>query len=111
MFGLLLIPLLCLFYEKSTNAIIAYRDRANRWRTAGARERERIVREEAAWRTIGRLIGGSGLAVGALSVASTGLAVMWVLVGWRVVKPIRSELRDACLYRSTGSSDEPPYQW
>jgi hypothetical protein len=26
---------------------------------------------------------------------------------WRVVKPIREEMRDACAYRSTGAMDEP----
>lgn len=111
MFELFVIALLCLFYAKGARAIVAYRDRNQKWREADAQQRARLVREECAWRIIGRLVGAGGLVIGALAVASPGLAVMWALVAWRVVKPIKAEMREACSYRSTGASDEPPYSW
>jgi len=111
MFDLLVIALLCLFYAKGKRAIIAYENREQRWRDADAPKRERIVRQECAWRVFGRLVGAAGLAIGVFTVASAGQAVLWALITVRVVRPIRSEMREACGYRSTGSDDEPPYSW
>ena len=111
MFDLLFIVLLCLAYAKGKRAIVGYQDREQRWRNADAEQRERFVREEYAWRVLGRLAGAGCLAIGASIVASPGLAVMWGIVGWRLVRPIRQDLREACLYRSTGRSDEPPHSW
>lgn len=109
MFDLLVIALLCLLVVKGKRAIVAYEHRAQRWRDADAGERERIVREECAWRVIGRSVGATGIGIAAFCVASPGLALMCALVAWRVVKPIRAELRDACSYHSTGAGDEPRY--
>jgi hypothetical protein len=111
MFELLIIGLLVLVYAKGARALLAYRDREQKWRDADAQQRERIVRDECAWRVIGRVVGAGGLAVGAITVASPGLAAMWAVVAWRLVKPTRQDLRDACSYHSTGTSDEPPYSW
>jgi hypothetical protein len=111
MFDLFVIALLCLIYAKGTRTLLAYQDREQRWRGADANKRERIVREECAWRVLGRLVGAAGLAIGAFTVASAGLAVMWALVAWRLLKPIKSEMTEACGYRSTGSDDEAPYSW
>jgi hypothetical protein len=108
---LLVIVLLCVIYAKATRAVAAYQDRGQRWREADADQRERIVHEECAWRVIGRFVAAGGLAIGAFTVASAGLAVMWALVAWRIVKNIKTEMREACSYRSTGSRDEPPYSW
>jgi hypothetical protein len=111
MFELLAIAVSCLVYVKGTRALVAYRDREQRWREADANKRKRIVREECALRVIGRVLGAGGLAIGACTVGSAGLAAMWALVAWRVVKPIKAEMREACSYRSTGSIDEAPYPW
>jgi hypothetical protein len=111
MLDLLVIALLCLGYAKGKRAIVSYQNREQEWRTADAEQRERIVREECAWRVLGRVAGAGTLIAGGFITASPGLAVMWALVAWRVVKPIRSEMREACLYRSTGRSDESPHSW
>ena len=110
MLDLFVIALFCfVFYAKGKRAILAYQDRPQKWRAANAGERERLVREEAAWRTIGRLVGAGGLAIGAFAVASPGLAVMWAIVAWRIVAPIKQEIMDANSFRSTGDKNEPPY--
>ncbi len=112
MFDLLVIALLCLLYAKGTRAIVAYRDRERRWRDADAQQRERTVRDECAWRVIGRVVGAAGLGIGGFTFASPALAAMWAVVGWRLLRPIKNEMREACSYRSTGSRDEPPpYSW
>jgi hypothetical protein len=108
MFELLVIAVLCLVYAKGTRALF---DRERKWRDADARQRERIVREECALRVLGRVIGATGLGIGAFIVASPALATMWAIIGWRLLVPIKQETRDACSYRSTGASDELPYQW
>jgi hypothetical protein len=111
MIDLLVMALLCLIYRKGARAIAAYHNRAQIWRDADAKQRERAVRDECAWRVIGRVLVAGGLAIGACTVGSTGLAAMWALVAWRVVKPIKADMREACSYRSTGESDEAPYSW
>jgi len=99
------------FAAKGLRALHDCKDREQRWRSADANQRASIVREECAWRVLGRLAGAAGLAIGAFTVASGGLAVMWALMALRVVRPIRAEMREACGYRSTGSDDEAPYSW
>ncbi len=111
MFDLFVLALLCLACAKGRRALLAYRHRKQEWRRADAEQRQKTVREECAWRVIGRLVGAGGLAIAAFTVASPGLAVMWALVALRVIKPIKAEMREACSYRSTGASDEPPYSW
>jgi hypothetical protein len=106
MFDVLVIALLCLVYAKGKRAVVAYRDREQRWREADAHGRERIVREQCAFRVIGRVIGAAGLGIGAFIVASPALATMWAIVGLRLLMPIKQEMRDACSYRSTGAPDE-----
>jgi hypothetical protein len=85
--------------------------RKERWRNADPLMRERIVRLECAWRAIGRVAGAGALIVGAFNIGSPALAAMWAVAAWRVVKPIKQEMRDACSYRATGTKDEPPYSW
>jgi len=107
MFDLLVIAVVCLAYAKVKRTIVA----KQRWTEANAHERERIVKDECAWRVIGRVMAAAGLGIGAFTIASPGLAVMWTLVAWRVVKPIKAEMREAGKFRSSGASDEPPYLW
>jgi hypothetical protein len=111
MFELLIIAVLSLAFAKGKKAVVAYQDREQRWHEANGEQRERIVREECGWRILGRVAASGGLAVGAFVVASPALAVMWGLAAWRLLKPIKEEMRDAASYHSTGRSDEPPYSW
>ena len=111
MFDLLFIVLLCLAYAKGKSAIVAHQDRGRRWRGANANKRERIVREECGWRILGRVAACGGLAIGAFAAASPAFAVICGLSAWRLLKPIRAEMRDACAFRSTGSDDEALYCW
>ena len=106
MLDLLVIGVLCLFYTKAKCTVVA----KQKWRESDAVQRQRTVRNECASRVLGRLVGACGLVLGATAV-SPGLGVMWVLVAVRVIEPIRAEMRDACSYRSTGATDEPPYSW
>ncbi len=107
MLDLLVVAVLCLLCSKATHTVVA----RQRWRESDAVQRQRTVRNECAFRVIGRLVGACGLVIGALAVVSPGLGAMWVLVALRIIKPIRAEMRDACSYRSTGASDEVPYSW
>jgi hypothetical protein len=111
MLYLFVIGLFCFVYAKGKRAIVAYEHRPQRWREADAGERERMVKLECACRVIGRAGAAAGLGIAAFTLASPGLTVLWALTAWRVVKPIRAEMRDACAYRSTGSDDEAPYCW
>lgn len=81
--------------------------REHNWRHADAFERERIVRKAVGWRVIGRVAGAGALAVGAVTFAPLPLVPIWLMAGYRLLKPIRQEMRDACTYRSTGVRDEP----
>jgi hypothetical protein len=77
------------------------------WRNADAVERERMVRMACGWRVIGRVVGAGTLVAGASIAASPALGFALCLAAWRTLKPIQQEMRDACAYRSTGSTDEP----
>jgi len=107
MLDLLIIGAMGLLYAKAKCTVAA----KQRWRASDAGQRQRTVRNECAFRVIGRLIGGCGLLIGAFTIVSPGLGVMWALVALRIVKPIKAEMREACSYRSTGAYDEPPYSW
>jgi hypothetical protein len=107
MLDLLAVGVLCLLCAKARSTVLA----RQRWRQSNAMQRQRTVRNECAFRVIGRLVGVCGLVIGAFSVVSPSLGLMWALVALRVVLPIRAEMREACAYRSTGSDDEAPYCW
>lgn len=107
MIDLLVIGVLCLLCVKAKHTVVA----RQRWREADAVQRQRTVRSECAFRVVGRLVSASSLVIGALTIVSPGLGMIWVLVALRVIKPIRAEMREACSYRSTGMRDEAPYSW
>jgi len=81
--------------------------REHKWRHADAFERERMVRIAVGWRVIGRVASAGALAVGAVAFAPLPLLPICLIGGYRLLKPIRQEMRDACAYRSTGARDEP----
>ena len=110
MLNLLVIALLFFACAKGKRAVIAYQSREQEWRTADAEQRQRIVRGECAWRVLGR-VAGAGTLIASAFLASPALSVMWILAAWRVIEPTKSEMRSACLYRSSGRNDEPPYSW
>lgn len=85
------------------------RDRA--CRDADASGRERIVRLECGWRVIGRVVAAGVLLTGAFATASPVLKLACTVSAWRVIKPVRREMRDACSYHSTGANDERPYMF
>jgi hypothetical protein len=66
------------------------------------------VRKAAGRRVVGRLAGAGALVVGAATLVSLPLIPIWLLAGYRLLKPIPEEMRDACTYRSTSAQDEPP---
>jgi hypothetical protein len=49
------------------------------------------------------------LVAGASVAASSTLGFACCQAAWRMLKPIKQEMRDACAYRSTGAEDEPRY--
>jgi len=81
--------------------------RDHNWRNADAVERERMVRKACGWRVIGRVVGAGALVAGASVAASSTIGFACCLAAWRMLKPIKQEMRDACAYRSTGAPDEP----
>lgn len=85
--------------------------RKQQWRDADALARERIVRQECAWRVIGRVAGTGALLAVAFATASPVFALMCAATAWRLIKPTRQEMRSAVSFRSTGAEDEPHYSW
>ncbi len=81
--------------------------RDDHWRNADAVERENMVRKACGWRVIGRVAGAGALVAGASIAASSTIGFACCLAAWRMLKPIKQEMRDACAYRSTGAPDEP----
>jgi hypothetical protein len=77
------------------------------WRRANAFERERMVRKSCGWRVIGRFAGAGALVTGVFVASSPALGVVCCMAAWRMLKPIKQEMRDACAYKSTGADDEP----
>jgi integrase len=61
------------------------------------------------WRVLGRVAGAGALVAGVSVVASSTIGFACCLAAWRILKPIKQEMRDACAYRSTGAADEPRY--
>jgi hypothetical protein len=83
--------------------------REHNWQQADAFERERMVRVEEGWRIIGRVLGVGCCAVGAVLAFPTPAVVIFGMGAYRLLKPIRQEMRAACAYRSTSARDEPRY--
>ena len=79
------------------------------WRLADVLERERMVRRACGWRVIGRVVGAGALITGAFVVTSRGLIFGCCMGAWRLLSPVREEMRDACGYKSTGAEDERRY--
>ena len=115
--ALIVLPLLLVLkaaqflFERPLNEVVGavneVRDR--HWRNADAVERERMVRKACGWRVIGRVVGAGALVAGASIAASSTIGFACCLAAWRMLKPIKQEMRDACAYRSTGAADEPRY--
>ncbi len=80
--------------------------REHNWRNADAVEREKMVRKACGWRVIGRVVGAGALVGGAFVATSSTIGFAFCLAAWRMLKPIKQEMRDACAYRSTGAEDE-----
>jgi hypothetical protein len=80
-----------------------------KWKHADAAARERMVRVKGSWRIIARVVGAGCCAAGVVLTFPTPVVVIFGLGAYRLLKPIRQEMRDACAYRSTGAKDEPPY--
>ncbi len=80
--------------------------REHNWRNADAVEREKMVRKACGWRVIGRVVGAGALVGGAFVATSPTIGFAFCLAAWRMLKPIKQEMRDACAYRSTGAEDE-----
>ena len=76
------------------------------WRHADALERERMVHKAVGWRVIGRVAGAGALAAGAVMLAPLPLVPMWLMAGYRLLKPIRKDLRDACCTKSSANSKQ-----
>lgn len=81
----------------------------HKWRHASALERERMVRKSCGWHVIGRVAGAGALVTGAFVATSPGLVFACCIAAWRMLGPIKQEMRDACAYRSTGAEDESRY--
>jgi len=100
-----------LLFERPLNEVAgaANEVRDHDWRKADAVEREKMVRKACGWRVIGRVVGAGALVAGASVVASSTIGFACCLAAWRMLKPIKQEMRDACAYRSTGAEDESCY--
>lgn len=111
---LILLPILLvikaaqLLFERPLNEVVSAVNevRDHNWRNTDAVEREKMVRKACGWRVIGRVVGAGALIVGASVAASSTLGFACCLAAWRMLKPIKQEMRDACAYRSTGAQDE-----
>jgi hypothetical protein len=98
-----------LLFERPLNEVVSAVNevRDHHWRNADAVERERMVRKACGWRVIGRVTGAGALVAGASIAASPALGFACCLAAWRMLKPIKQEMRDACACRSTRADDEP----
>jgi len=107
--ALIVLPLLIvlkaaqLLFEPAINEVVSTVNQVRdyHWRNADAVERERMVRKACAWRVIGRVVGAGALAAGASIVASSTIGFACCLAAWRMLKPIRQEMHDACAFRET----------
>ena len=100
-----------LLFEPAINEVVSTVNQVRdyHWRNTDAVERERMVRKACGWRVIGRVAGAGALVAGASVVASSTIGFVCCLAAWRMLKPIKQEMHDACAYRSTGVDDEPLY--
>jgi hypothetical protein len=114
---LILLPILIVLktaqflFERPLNEVVSAVNevRGHHWRNADAVERERMVRKACGWRVIGRVVGAGALVGGAFVATSSTIGFACCLAAWRILKPIKQEMHDACAYRSTGADDEPLY--
>jgi hypothetical protein len=100
-----------LLFERPLHEVISAVNevRDHNWRNADAAEREKMVRKSCGWRVIVRVIGAGALVGGAFVATSSTIGFACCLGAWRVLRPIKQEMHDACAYRSTGAEDEPLY--
>jgi hypothetical protein len=98
-----------LLFESPLNEVVSTVNevRDHNWRNADAVEHERMVRKACGWRVIGRMVGAGALVGGAFVATSSTIGFACCLAAWRMLKPIREEMRSACAFRSTGAPDEP----
>jgi len=114
---LILLPILLvlkaaqLLFERPLNEVVSAVNevRDHNWRNADAVEREKMVRKACGWRVISRVVGAGALVGGAFVATSSTIGFACCLAAWRMLKPIKQEMRDACAYRSTGAEDEGRY--
>ena len=115
--ALILLPILLLLkaaqllFERPLKEVVSTVNevRDHNWKNADAVERERMVRNACGWRVIGRVVGAGALVGGAFVATSSTIGFACCLAAWRMLKPIKEEMRDAFAYRSTGADDEPLY--
>jgi hypothetical protein len=100
-----------LLFERPLNEVVGAVHEVcdHNWRNADAVEREEMVRKSCGWRVIGRVVGAGALVAGASVAASPALGFACCMAAWRMLRPIKQEMRDACAYRSSGAPDEPRY--
>ena len=98
-------------FEPAINEVVGTVNevREHNWRNADASEREKIVRNSCGWRVIGRVVSAGALVAGTSVAASPALGFACCMAAWRLLRPIKQEMRDACAYRSSGAQDEPRY--
>jgi hypothetical protein len=89
-----------LLFERPLNEVVGAVNevRGYHWRNADAVER-----------VIARVVGVRALVSGAFVATSSTIGFACCLAAWRMLKPIREEMRSACAFRSTGAQDEPRY--
>jgi hypothetical protein len=112
---LILLPILLilkaaqLLFERPLNEVVSAVNevREHNWRNAEGVERKRMARKACGWRVIGRVVGAGALVGGAFVATSSTIGFACCLAAWRMLKPIKQEMRDACAYRSTGTPAEP----
>jgi hypothetical protein len=97
-----------LLFERPLNEVVGAVNEVqdHNWRNADAVERERMVRKTCGWRVIGRVVAAGALVGGAFVATSSAIGFACCMTAWRMLKPIKQEMRDACAYRSTGAEDE-----
>jgi hypothetical protein len=118
-FSVFVLPILIVFqaaqrlFEPAANEVVSavQEVRQNKWSHADAFERERMVRAEGGCRIIERGLGAGCCVFGAVLTVPTLPLIMFAVGAYRVLKPMRQEIGDACSYRSTGADDEPPFCW
>ena len=93
-----------LLFERPLNEVVSAVNevRDHHWRNADAVERENMVRKACGWRVIDRVVVAGALVAGASVAASSTLGFACCLAAWRMLKPIKQEMRDACAYRIYG---------